>query len=115
MQDVFYETQQKLAGAAAQMLYDLLGNLLKGRRDGPVLRLMIDLLRIGELSPSGIAFDPYRILGLDKSATDEEVKSRYREFLKKLHPDTAGVRGTEFLLQVVHTAYAQISKERGWH
>jgi hypothetical protein len=41
-------------------------------------------------------FDAYRVLGLEKTATDGEVKTRYRELLKKLHPDTAGVRGTDF-------------------
>jgi len=59
-------------------------------------------------------FDPYRILGLDKSASDEEIKRRYWELLMKLHPDTAGVQGTDFLLQMIIAAYQQIAKERGW-
>ena len=58
--------------------------------------------------------DPYRVLGLDKTATDEEVKKRYRDLLIKLHPDTAGVRGTDFLLQMMIAAYQQIARERGW-
>ena len=58
--------------------------------------------------------DPYRVLGLEKTATDEEVKKRYRELLIKLHPDTAGVRGTDFLLQIMIAAYQQIAKERRW-
>jgi DnaJ-domain-containing protein 1 len=60
-------------------------------------------------------FDPYRILGLDKSATDEEIKKRYRELLHKLHPDTAGIEGTSFLLQMVLAAYEMIKRERGWN
>jgi len=59
-------------------------------------------------------FDPYRVLGLDKSASDEEIKRRYRELLMKLHPDTAGVQGTDFLLQMMIAAYQQIAKERKW-
>ena len=59
-------------------------------------------------------FDPYRVLGLERTDKDEKVKQRYRELLMKLHPDTAGVEGTGFLLQVVLAAYKQISKERGW-
>ena len=59
-------------------------------------------------------FDPYRVLGLERTDKDEAVKKRYRELLKKLHPDTAGIEGTSFLLQVVLAAYKQISKERGW-
>jgi len=64
------------------------------------------------LPQSGL--DPYRILGLDRSASDEEIKKRYRELLHKLHPDTAGVEGTGFLLQMVLTAYETIKRERGW-
>ena len=60
------------------------------------------------------AFDPYRALGLDRSAGDEQVKRRYRELLRHLHPDTAGLKGTAFFLQVVMAAYEQISRERGW-
>ena len=59
------------------------------------------------------AFDPYRILGLDKSASDEEVKRRYRELVHKLHPDTSGVDGTSCLLQIVMAAYEAIKRERG--
>ncbi len=114
MQNAFREAQQKLAEAASQMMYELCGSLLKGGLDDPVIRLMIDSLGGNEHPSSGTALDPYRVLGLEKSAGDDEVKKRYREFLKKLHPDTAGIKGTEFLVQVVNAAYAQISKERGW-
>ncbi len=59
-------------------------------------------------------FNPYRVLGLEKTASDQEVKARYRDLLRKLHPDTAGVQGTSFLLQMVYQAHKQIAKERGW-
>jgi hypothetical protein len=58
--------------------------------------------------------DPYRVLGLDKSASNEEVKTRFRELLRKLHPDTSGIEGTAFLLQLVIAAYEMIKVERGW-
>ena len=75
----------------------------------------IDLSRIPGLVGQQGGFDAYRILGLEKTATDEEVKKRYRELLMKLHPDTAGVSGTDFLLQMMIAAYQQIARERGWH
>ena len=31
--------------------------------------------------------DPYKVLGISPSATDEEVKAAYRELAKKYHPD----------------------------
>ncbi len=74
----------------------------------------IDLGQLKGMASGQTAFDPYRVLGLDKSASDEEVKKRYKEFLLKLHPDTAGVEGTAFLLQVVLAAYEIIKQERGW-
>lgn len=58
--------------------------------------------------------DAYKILGLDRSASDEEVKKRYNDLLHKLHPDTAGVEGTEGIFQIVMAAYELIKRERGW-
>jgi DnaJ-domain-containing protein 1 len=74
----------------------------------------IDLSQVPNLVGRNDGFDPYRVLGLEKTATDEEIKKRYRELLIKLHPDTAGVRGTDFLLQMMIAAYQQIARERGW-
>jgi len=59
-------------------------------------------------------FHTYQALGLERSASDEEIKKRYRILLHKLHPDTAGVEGTAFLLQMVLVAYEMIKEERGW-
>jgi DnaJ-domain-containing protein 1 len=74
----------------------------------------IDLSRIPDMVGRSGGFDPYRVLGIEKTATDAEVRKRYRELLVKLHPDTAGIRGTDFLLQMMIAAYRQIEKERGW-
>ena len=79
-----------------------------------VTSMGIDLSRIPDMVGRDSGFDAYRVLGLEKTATDEEVKKRYRELLVKLHPDTAGVNGTDFLLQMMIAAYQQIAKERGW-
>ncbi len=75
----------------------------------------VDLSQIPNLVGQPGGFEPYRVLGLEKTATDNEVKKRYRELLVKLHPDTAGVKGTDFLLQMMIAAYRQIEKERGWN
>ena len=77
--------------------------------------LGIDLSQVPNLVGRNDDFDTYRVLGLEKTATDEEVRKRYRQLLIKLHPDTAGVRGTDFLLQMMIAAYQQIAKERKWN
>ena len=79
-----------------------------------ITNMGIDLSQVPNLVGQGNGFNPYRVLGLEKTATDREVKKRYRELLVKLHPDTAGVRGTDFLLQMMIAAYREIAKERGW-
>jgi DnaJ-domain-containing protein 1 len=76
--------------------------------------LGINLSGVPGMMGQADSFDPYRVLGLEKGDKDEVVKRRYRELLVKLHPDTAGVEGTSFLLQLVLAAYRQISRERGW-
>jgi len=76
--------------------------------------LGINLSGVPGMTVQQDGFDPYRVLGLERTDKDEAVKQRYRELLMKLHPDTAGIEGTSFLLQVVLAAYKQISKERGW-
>ena len=79
-----------------------------------VASMGIDLSQVPNLVGQNNGFDPYRVLGLEKTATDGEVKTRYRELLIKLHPDTAGVSGTDFLLQMMIAAYRKIAEERGW-
>ena len=74
----------------------------------------IDLGHLKGMASGQTAVDSYSVLGLDKSASDEEVKKRYKDLLRKLHPDTAGVEGTAFLLQMVLAAYEMIKQERGW-
>ena len=92
--------------------------VLKGAFNPKIMMNFMNSLGIDMSQLSGMSrqpgFDHYKVLGLDKSAGDEEIKHRYRELLHKLHPDTAGTRGTGFLLQMVMAAYKTIKKERGW-
>lgn len=75
----------------------------------------IDISQLQRMMQStGTNIDPYWILRLDRSASDEEVKERYRELIGKLHPDKSGTAGTNSLFQIVLAAYEAIKKERGW-
>ena len=70
--------------------------------------------QLGGMMSQQPEFDPYQVLGLNKSARQEEVKQRYRELAFKLHPDKSGTSATNFLFQIVLAAYEIIKRERGW-
>lgn len=65
----------------------------------------------GFQAPMGDA--AYRMLGLGSSAPDSEVKRRYQELAKRLHPDVAGPE-TEHLFRLIQAAYEEIARQRGW-
>jgi hypothetical protein len=73
----------------------------------------VDFSQLPGMAGQQPVFDPYQILGLDKSASDDEVKKRYRKLINKLHPDKSGTPGTSFLLQMVLAAYEMIKRQRG--
>ncbi len=62
----------------------------------------------------------YKILEIDKSATDAEVKKAFRTMAKKYHPDKiqnmdeAYIKGAEEKFRKVQEAYEKIQKERGF-
>lgn len=61
----------------------------------------------------------YKILEIDKKATNEEVKKAYRKMVKKHHPDKLRhlgeehMKGAEEKFRMIQKAYEQIQKERG--
>ena len=61
----------------------------------------------------------YKILEIEKTATDDEVKKAYRNLAKKHHPDKLQDLGEEHLkgaqekFQSIQAAYEKIKKERG--
>jgi DnaJ like chaperone protein len=65
--------------------------------------------------------DAYKILEIDKSAGDDEVKKAYRRMAKKYHPDKVAALGAEFQdaakekFQNVQKAYEQIRKTRNFN
>lgn len=62
---------------------------------------------------------PYKILDIDKSASDDEVKKAYRKMAMKYHPDKVYNLGAEYQkdaqekFKKINEAYEQIKKKRG--
>ena len=65
------------------------------------------------------ADNAYKILEIEKTATEDEIKKAYRTMAKKYHPDRVNTenevikKGAEEKFKEVQKAYEQIQKERG--
>lgn len=60
--------------------------------------------------------DPYKVLGISRDATDDEIKKAYRELSRKYHPDAninnPNKEKAEEMFKLVQQAYDQIMNER---
>ena len=106
--------QREMTDAANAMMSEWLNRVLGGIIDDPVMGQILSAMKMGNRTKPQFVVDPYRVLGLEKTATDDEVKKRYRELARYFHPDTAAVRGTGFFFLQVQAAYEAIRQERGW-
>lgn len=91
-----------------------------------VLQRALGLLGIAEHDLAGLqarrdgGARDYEVLGTTPSATAEEVKSAYRDLVKKYHPDRVAHLGEEFRdlahrkFLEVQQAYDRIREARGW-
>ena len=110
---------QQLMTSLTQELLGAMNDMLSGVFDpATIMQFMrnygIDMSQLSGMVSQQPGFDPYRVLGLDRTAGNDEIKKRYHELLRKLHPDTSGTPGTSFLLQIVMAAFEIIKRERGW-
>jgi DnaJ like chaperone protein len=125
-----YLNQRTRYEVRLQLLHFLFGIAQSdGRVSQPELDKLNQLagfLRIGNYDFNSIkamffkeADQAYKILEIEKSATDDEVKKAYRKMAKKFHPDRvvtqdeAIKKGAEEKFKQVQKAYETIQKERG--
>jgi len=113
------ETMQEELGRISQQLIqgimtpDRLASLMDAMQQS-LEAMGFDTGKFASMAGQQPGFDPYKILGLEKSASDDEVKKRYHELLHVLHPDKSRTPGTVLFFQWVVAAYEMIKKERGW-
>lgn len=114
----------------------LTGLFCVARADGEITRVELGFLRhVAEIfGLSGADFerlrapfaqpqapDPYAVLGVAASASNEEIKKTYRRLIRENHPDALVSKGLpkDFLkvvnerMATINAAYDQIVKERG--
>ncbi len=60
--------------------------------------------------------DPYKVLGVSRDASDDEIKKAYRELARKYHPDNYANSPladlAEEKMKEINTAYSEIQKAR---
>ncbi|ADY29423.1 MULTISPECIES: TerB family tellurite resistance protein [Cellulophaga] len=98
-----------VTAAEVEVIRDIAAYFKLGKRDYESVKAMF----------VASADTAYKILEIDKSATDDEVKKAYRSMAKKYHPDKvvtqneAIKKGAEEKFKEVQKAYETIQKERG--
>ncbi|SHG77059.1 TerB family tellurite resistance protein [Flagellimonas flava] len=125
-----YLVQRTRYEVRLQLLHFLFGI---AQADGQVSKAEVDklrelagYLRVGRYDFESImamfirsADNAYKILEIEKTVTDDEVKKAYRKMAKKYHPDKVVMeneaikRGAEEKFKEVQKAYETIQKERG--
>jgi DnaJ-domain-containing protein 1 len=109
--------QEELGRMSEQLVHgvltpDMLASVMSMMQEA-MGTISFDMGKMPDMMGQQPGIDPYRVLGLERSASDEEVKKRYRDLVHVLHPDKSGTPGTATFFQMVNAAYEAIRKARG--
>ena len=58
------------------------------------------------------AMDPYRILGVDKGASQQAIREAYRSLARRFHPDIAGDRESQVRMVEINAAWELLGDVR---
>ena len=110
--------QEELGRMSQQLIQgvltpDMLASVM-GMMQGTLGTIGFDIGKMPGMMGQQLGVDPYRVMGLERSASDEEIKKRYRELLHILHPDKSSTPGTGLFFQMVTAAFEAIRRERKW-
>ena len=80
-----------------------------------------DRVRGGVPRPSSDGPDPYTVIGVPRSATDEVIRATWKQLMRENHPDSLASRGVpaEFVARAndkvaqINAAWDRIKRERG--
>lgn len=131
LRSVCLQIQQNMEHASRlQLIHYLFGianaNKHLHSRELEVIQRIASYLRISRADYDSIRSmfvkskdSPYKVLEIDQSATNDEIKKAYRKMARKYHPDRVAHLGDEHQkganekFQKIQEAYENLKKERG--
>lgn len=117
MEDLLGEMFKFTKGGMGKDVNTMLGTLVRNVQINTLkmLRQQIDnnIKKLTSETPSGYDpnLDPYKILGIEPSATREDIDKAYRKKAREAHPDRGG---SDRDMIMVNAAYEAIRQFRGW-
>ena len=113
--NIFYNRASEVGSSAVTgMIYDFIGQATSGFNRANYKANMSKELsnEINTQIDSKKLEEDYKKLGLDKNATFEEAKAKYKQLAKKYHPDI--FKETETIMKEINAAYDEILSANGW-
>ncbi|MFB6362501.1 J domain-containing protein [Paenibacillus elgii] len=92
------------ARLSSRRFYDRVDEIFSDVKSGKCADTIYRAHKLKPGPPISGCIDPCDVLGVDPSHNERDVKRKYREIVKKIHPDQGG---SAFLFKLVHEAYQE--------